>query len=201
MCVLLLLLARHMRMLKTLIFDQDLVRQAWMGMNWLQPTWDVFILLFFVIASLIYGISLGRDRIIAIMVSIYMALAIVNYMPFIAQFNADISVNDTFALRVTVFLGVFILLFFFLSHSAIMRTMGHGALQGKFWQVMIFSFLHVGLLISVTLSFFPADLAMVLSPLTQAIFLSAIGRAVWVLLPVLAMALLGRAEREDRYYR
>ncbi len=188
-------------MLQTAIFNQEFVRQAWTNINWLQPTWDIFILLFFAIASLIYGISLGRDRIIAIMVSIYMALAIVNYMPFIAEFNTSISVNDAFALRVTVFLGVFILLFFFLSHSAIMRTMGHGAVQGKFWQVIIFSFLHVGLLISVTLSFFPMDLATVLSPLTRALFLSDIARAVWVVLPVLAMAILGRGGREDRYYQ
>ena len=96
-------------------------------------------------------------------------------------------------------LGIFILLFFFLSHSALMRTLGHGATQGRLWQVMIFSFLHVGLLISVTLSFFPSDLAGVLSPFTRALFLSDIARAVWVLLPVLAMALLGGGSDDRRY--
>jgi hypothetical protein len=162
------------------------------GINWLQPSWDLFILLFFVIASLIYGISLGRDRIIVILVSIYMALAIVNYIPFINAFTARISINDAFALRVSVFLGVFILLFFFLSHSALLRTLGHAAAQGPLWQVMIFSFLHVGLLISVTLSFFPNDLAGVLSSTTQAFFVSDIAKAVWVSMPLLAMVMLGR---------
>lgn len=186
-------------MLQTAIFDQEAAQQALASINWLNPTWDLFILIFFVVASLIYGISLGRDRIIVILVSIYMSLAIVNYIPFVAEFNARISVNDAFALRVTVFLGVFILLFFFLSHSALMRTLGHGATQGKFWQVMVFSFLHVGLLISVTLSFFPSDLAGILSPFTRAFFLSNIARAMWVLLPVLAMALLGRKEDLPRF--
>jgi len=162
------------------------------GINWLQPSWDLFILLFFVIASLVYGISLGRDRIIVILVSIYMALAIVNYIPFINAFTARISINDAFALRVSVFLGVFILLFFFLSHSALLRTLGHAAAQGPLWQVMIFSFLHVGLLISVTLSFFPNDLAGVLSSTTQAFFVSDIAKAVWVSMPLLAMVMLGR---------
>lgn len=160
--------------------------------NWLQPTWDLFIVLFFIVASLLYGISLGRDRIIVILVSIYMALAIVNYIPFISAFTANISVNDGFALKVSVFIGIFILLFFFLSHSALLRTLGHAASQGPMWQVIIFSFLHVGLLISVTLSFFPRDLAGVLSPITQAIFTSDIARAAWVSLPVLAMVLMGR---------
>lgn len=160
--------------------------------NWLQPSWDLFIFLFFIIASLIYGISLGRDRIIVILVSIYMALAIVNYIPFINAFTANISVNDAFALRVSVFLGVFILLFFFLSHSALLRTLGHAAAQGPLWQVMIFSFLHVGLLISVTLSFFPHNLSSVLLPTTQLFFTSDIAKALWVSFPLLAMMILGR---------
>lgn len=186
-------------MLQTAIFDQQAAQEALASINWLEPTWDLFILIFFVVASLIYGISLGRDRIIVILVSIYMSLAIVNYIPFVAEFSTSISVNDAFALRVTVFLGIFILLFFFLSHSALIRTIGHGSTQGKLWQVMIFSFLHVGLLISVTLSFFPTDLADVLSPFTRILFLSDIAKAVWVVLPVVAMALFGGG-KDDRGY-
>ena len=45
------------------------------------PSWDLFIALFFVIGALLYGFSLGRDRIIVIMVSIFMALAVVDAMP------------------------------------------------------------------------------------------------------------------------
>lgn len=184
-------------MFQTAIFDQNAVVQAVTNVNWLEPTWDLFIVLFFIIASLIYGVSLGRDRILVILVSIYMSLAIVNHIPFLTGLNsAGVSVNDTFALRVSVFLGVFILLFFFLSHSALIKAFGHGAGQGRFWQVMIFSFLHVGLLISVTLSFFPANLATILSPFTQAFFMSDIARAAWVILPVVAMALFGAGERD-----
>ncbi|MBI5370362.1 hypothetical protein HZA85_04215 [Candidatus Uhrbacteria bacterium] len=179
-------------MLSTVFIDAGQATRVFAQINWLQPSWDLFIVLFFIIASLLYGISLGRDRIIVILVSIYMALAIVNYIPFISAFTADISVNDAFALRISVFLGIFILLFFFLSHSALLRTLGHAAAQGPLWQVMIFSFLHVGLLISVTLSFFPASLSSVLSPLTQAFFTSDIARAAWVSLPVLAMVVIGR---------
>lgn len=180
-------------MLQTAMFDQETVLNAVNSVNWLDPSWDLFIILFFVVASLIYGVSLGRDRIIVILVSIYMALAIVNHIPFLTGVSsAEVSLNDTFALRVSVFLGVFILLFFFLSHSALMKAFSHGKSgQGKFWQVMIYSFLHVGLLISVTLSFFPADLAGVLSPLTQTLFMSDVARAAWVTLPVIAMALFG----------
>lgn len=48
--------------------------------------------------------------------------------------------------------------------------------------------IHVGILISVTLSFFPTNRA-------QAFFLSDIARAAWVLMPVVAIALLGKDDR------
>ena len=179
-------------MLQTALFNSEIATAAVTQVNWFQPSWDLFIVLFFIVASLIYGVSLGRDRIIVILVSIYMSLAIVNYIPFVSSFSANISVNDAFALRVSVFLGVFIMLFFFLSHSALMRTLAHGAGQGKLWQVLIFSFLHVGLLISVTLSFFPSDLANVLSPMTQALFISELAMAFWVITPVIVMAIFGK---------
>ena len=70
-------------------------------LNWLQPTWDLFIILFFLIAALVYGIALGRDRILVIMVSIYMALAVVNYIPFINEFTANISINNAVAIKVS----------------------------------------------------------------------------------------------------
>jgi hypothetical protein len=184
-------------MLQTALFDPEVATMAVQNVNWIDPSWDLFIVMFFVVASFIYGISLGRDRIIVILMAIYMSLAIVNYIPFLSGFETHVSVNDTFALRVSVFLGVFILLFFFLSHSALMKAFGSRGAQGGIVQVMLFSFLHVGLLISVTLSFFPTDLADVLSPLTRSLFISDTAKAIWVTLPVVVMAIFGRAERHD----
>ncbi len=178
-------------MIDTSALNTEAAAEAINNINWLNPSWDLFIVLFFIVASLIYGVSLGRDRIIVILVSIYMSLSIVNYVPYVSEFSASISVNDAFALRVSVFIGIFILLFFFLSHSALLKTLGHGAAQGALWQVMIFSFLQVGLLISVTLSFFPTELSNVLSGPTRAIFVSDQATTFWILAPVVAMALLG----------
>ncbi len=161
-----------------------------------EPTWDLFIILFFVIAALVYGISLGRDRILVILVAIYMALAVVKYLPFVTEFKADVSVNDAFAFKVSIFLGLFILLFFFLSQSALLRTFASNASQGSWLQVVVFSFLHVGLLISVTLSFFPSDLSGVLSPITQNLFLSDASKAFWIVTPIVAMAIFGAGRRE-----
>ena len=88
-----------------------------------------------------------------------------------------------------------------MSHNALMKTLAHSAEQGKLWQVILFSFLHAGLLISVTLSFFPDDVSQWLSPLTQNLFVSDIAKASWIMIPIAAMAVLGgggRRSRDDR---
>ncbi len=50
-------------------------------LDWNNPSWDLFLVLFFLVGALLYGLSLGKDRIIAIMVSIYMAVAIIQVLP------------------------------------------------------------------------------------------------------------------------
>ncbi|MFH1099182.1 MAG: hypothetical protein V1723_04695 [Candidatus Uhrbacteria bacterium] len=158
--------------------------------NFSSPSWDLFILLFFVVFAFLYGVSLGRDRILIIIVSIYMALAVVYTAPLFRVLEGStlqVAVGPYFAFRVTFFLGVFLLTFFFLSRSALMGTLGGLDMSGPLWQVVLFSVLHVGLLISVTLSFLPPVVTTQFAPITRTIFLSDVGRFAWVILPIVAM--------------
>lgn len=164
--------------------------QFFSQVNFSSPTWDLFIILFFLVFSLLYGLSLGRDRIVVIIVAIYMALAVVHAAPWLRQLEGaslEVALGRYFAFRVTLFLGVFLLTFFFLSRSALMGTIGHQDMHGSVFHVMLFSILHVGLLISVTLSFLPPVVAKEFAPVTRALFLSEGGRFVWIVLPILAM--------------
>ncbi len=165
--------------------------------NWENPSWDLFIILFFVAAALIYGVSLGRDRIIVILVSIYMALAVINFAPFVTGFTATINIDESFAFKITTFLGVFIVLFFFLSQSALLRTLGHNAAQGAWWQVIIFSILQAGLLICVTLSFLPQESINSFADLTRNLFVNDLAKSVWIIAPVLAMAFMPGLRYDD----
>jgi len=183
-------------MLQATVIDTEQAARYLSAINWLQPSWDMFIVLFFIVASLIYGVSLGRDRVIVLLVAIYMSLAVVKYVPFITDFNASVSLNDAFALKISIFLGLFILVFFFLSQSALLKTIGANAEQGTMWQAVLFSIFHAGLLISVTLSFFPQETGGYLSPLINQLFVSDAARATWVILPVAAMAILGRGKSD-----
>lgn len=156
------------------------------------PSWDVFIIAFFVVASFVYGISLGRDRIVTILVSVYMALAVVNYAPFLGTFSGSIGVDKIFVVRISVFLTAFLGLFFLLSRSALSRTIAKGDEDGGIVTVLIFSVLQVGLLISLTLSFLPFDIASHLAPLTRQAFVSDYARFAWIAAPIAAMLIFGR---------
>lgn len=157
------------------------------SINWSNPSWDLFIIVFFVIAAFLYGISLGRDRIIVILVSIYMSLAVVNTIP---ETVIKVGVEKVHALQITAFVVVFIALFFLLSRSGLMRAFGSAASQGSFFQVIIFSVLHVGLLISLGMSFLPESAISHFAPITQMIFTSDWAKFGWVAAPVVAMLMI-----------
>lgn len=172
------------------------------NVNWAQPSWDLFIVLFFIIAGFLYGLSLGRDRVIVILVSIYMALAVVNTAPYIGSFEADVGVANIFVFRISAFVTVFVALFLLLARSALLQTIASADSKGSWWQVILFSFLHVGLLISIILSFLPPSAVEKLAPMTRSFFVSETGRFLWIVGPILAMILIkgGAAEKKKFKY-
>ncbi len=164
------------------------------NINWTQPSWDLFIVLFFVVAAFLYGLSLGRDRVIAILVSIYMALAITTNAPYLTSFTAEISINNGSILKVSVFLGMFVILFFLMSRSALLNTIASGDVQGRWWHAIVFSFFHVGLLLSITLGYLPQHIVNFISPDMRSLFISEQARFFWLVAPVIAMSLVKREE-------
>lgn len=164
------------------------IDQAVQQLNIDNPTWDLFLVGFFIVGALLYGLSLGKDRIIAIMVSIYMALAVVTVLP---DFVLNIKVNESYTLQITAFLSVFIILFFLLSRQAVLNALTPTS-QGRWWQTLIFSFLHVGLLVSVTMSFLPEQMLSKFSSLTQYLFTDEWTKFGWIVTPIIVMILIGR---------
>ena len=162
------------------------------------PTWDLFILLFFVIGALLYGLSLGRDRVIVILVSVYMALAVVSNTPVLSQINLNLQVNDNYVLKLTFFLGMFVILFFMLSRSALLKTIGGTGAPGSWWQTILFSILQVGLLISITLNLLPSSMTQTLTEQTRNIFLSDNGRSAWMILPIVLMVIAPKQRRPEQ---
>ncbi len=169
------------------------------SLNWATPSWDLFIVLFFVVGALVYGLSLGRDRVIVILVAVYMGLAVVSNTPLLTNLNLSLRINDNVALRITLFLGLFILLFFLLSRSALLKTFGGASAPGSWWQTILFSILQVGLLISITLNFLPKEMTKGLSEITRQVFMSDHSRSAWMILPIVMMILTPRHRSSEKF--
>lgn len=160
------------------------------------PAWDFLIIVFFVAIAFLYGLLFRKDRVAAVLISVYMALAVINVVPYINGFSAkSFGIGSNFTLKLIIFLIIFAGLFFVFSRGSLLRSMGF-SLGGRKWQVVIFSFLSAGLLLSVIFSFVPPEAAEHLMPITKRIFLSDIGKFLWVTAPIAAMvALKGGSHR------
>lgn len=167
------------------------------SIDFTNPTWDLFVVLFFIIGAFLYGFSLGRDRIIVILVSIYMSLAVINTIPLING-DASVSVGDVFAFKLTGFFVLFLFLFFLFARSGLLRTIAVGDNSGRWHHILIFSILHVGLIISIAMSFLPPEYLDNFAPQTQQIFVSEIGQFIWIIAPIFFMAVIKRDGEEKK---
>ncbi len=167
------------------------------NINWAEPNWDLFIILFFVVAAFLYGLSLGRDRVIVILVSIYMALAIVNTAPYLNSFTAEISFDNASIFKVTIFLGIFIILFFLLSRSALLNTIAASDSPGRWWQSILFSFFHVGLILSILMSYLPKEISSHVSEGMRNLFISDPAKFFWLVAPIIIMVMIRKSKKPN----
>jgi hypothetical protein len=181
-----------------MFFSQFDLNSFLKAINFAVPTWDLFIIIFFLAAVFLYGLTLGRDRVLTILISMYMALAVINTAPYLDTLRAEINVGQFFAMRVIMFLSLFVFLFFLIARSALLRSFTKDS-PGSWSQVFVFSVLHVGLLTSITMSFLPKNSLAHLAPITQSVFISDPGRLAWLILPIIAMIFM-RDKHRGQYY-
>ena len=175
------------------------LQQIMTNINWAHPSWDLILIMFFLIGSVIYGMSMGRDRIIVVLVAIYMAIAIVSYAPYISNFVTEVKIGNTFAFQITMFVGMFAVLFFLISQSALLKHLGGAGERGGTISAMMFSVLQTGLLISVILSYLPKEALNVFSPHMQQIFVADAAKFAWVVAPIVVMALTRGNDYNNQY--
>ncbi len=145
------------------------------------PSWDIFTLVFFGAAVLIYSFFVGRERLVLVLVSIYSSLAISLNTPLLIQYVSRQSTAQYPWFRLGLFIVFFLLFFIVFSTKMSLRTdAGHNWLQG-----FVLSFLQVGLLMASILMFLPQEVFP--SALARGIFTGDIQRSFWMLAPVLGM--------------
>jgi len=152
--------------------------------NIANPSWDTFIILAFIGASILYTFFVSRERLAIVLLSVYSALAVVLTTPLIVNALSIMGTDDFFKYRLAAFLGTFLLLYILYSHNLSLKAdVGH-----VWWQAIALSILQVGLLMSSILYFIPHQYYA--SQIADIFFTSDVSRSVWILAPIAAMILM-----------
>ncbi len=160
--------------------------------NWHSPSWDLFILLFWAVASIIYAFTAGRGRIINILMSIYIAKLLVIEMPFLtAEVTKHLSSSLVSIQQLITFVLLFLLLFLFLGRFAF-RTSADGRQVGAVIFGIFFSVLQIGLLINTILFYLPAATLHSFTPLIQILFIKDPASFIWLIAPLAYLVVLGK---------
>ncbi len=149
--------------------------------------------LFLVVAAALgfaYGIVIGRDRAVIVLLSLYVAFCVVTNAPAISLVSQGLGFGRVPALRVGWFLGLFVILFLILWRSSALKNLVRD--RGHWVHAGIFGLLEIGFLTSTILFLLPAPWISNLPRLFQLVFLHDIARSVWFLVPIVGLATLGK---------
>ena len=151
------------------------------------PTWDIFLILLFVIATFLYGITLGRAKIVVQIVASYMTMALLAAAPFLDKLEARTPLNHTI-FYLTAFLTVFVLLCLLLSKSAFHQHLSEG--RGSWADVLVLSLVQVGFLASIVLSSMSGWALGSFSGLAKIVFVKEPAQFIWTVLPIGALVVI-----------
>lgn len=158
--------------------------------NWQTPSWDLFIILAWGLAAVLYAFSAGRGRILSLLMSLYIAKLLVAEAPWITQAVNEKLTGSLVGLQQMVsFLLIFVILFILLSRFAF-KTSADGRHLASLPFALVFAILQVGLLIQTILSYL-AQTGKEFSQLISAIFLSNGAAFAWLLAPLVFLIFLG----------
>ena len=163
--------------------------------------WDIFIVLIFLIAVMVYGLFVGRNRMVVILISSYFSFLIVQNIPWwkLSSFGwLGIEQSPSSSLRIILFLSI-ILLFYFLMPRSILTSVFRLKKRGiaSWWQLFLLSIVQVGLLAMVILSFLSDDAILNLGSIIKKIFIGPEAQFVWITLPILTMVLMRKKKSLD----
>jgi hypothetical protein len=160
--------------------------------NWHTPSWDLFILLVWGVASVFYAFAAGRGKVISLLMSLYIAKLLVLQAPWLTNaINQKLPSGLASAQQLVTFLLIFIILFVLLGRYAF-RTSADGRHFGSIPFTLIFSILQVGLLISTILGYLAVS-GKTFSGLVGLIFLSGPSAFIWLVAPLIFLIILGRS--------
>lgn len=158
--------------------------------NFSQPSWDIFLAIFFIGAIFLYGFTAGKSRLIIGIISLYISLVLEKIIPY-AWIEGSLNKIGASFLPFYVFkIIIFVLVFSFVVFVFSKRSFYRIGDRQKWWQVIVFSFLQFGFFMSIVLVFLPVEILNNFLPLSYYFFASDLARIVWTITPAMAIILL-----------
>lgn len=154
------------------------------------PTWDILLLLFFFFAVFVYGLVVGRNRMIVLLLASYPAVLINEYLSYPQQFLERLNTFQILFLKSFSFFVLVLLVFWILNKAGFLRK----ELSKKTGQVIFLSFLNVGFWANIIFNYALkiSEETVKLAPLTRLLFGSVPSHFIWLILPILALYWLTR---------
>ena len=163
--------------------------------------WDIFIGIIFLITVLVYGLFLGRNRMIVLLISSYFSFLIIQNIPWWKLSSISwlgLEQSPSSSLKTILFLGV-ILLFYFLIPRSVLTSTFRLRKRGlaSWWQLLLLAVVQVGLLVMVIISFSPQESISNLGSLIRKTFIGPEAQFVWITLPILVLVLMRKKKGLD----
>jgi len=149
------------------------------------PAWDVLLLLFFFFSVFVYGLVVGRNRIIVLLLASYPAALINQFIPYPENFLANLNTAQSLFLKSFSFFILALIIFWIFKKSGFSRK----ELTKKTGQVLFLSFLNVGLWANVIFGYALtlSSEAIKFAPITKLLFGSNLAHLAWLGLPVVML--------------
>lgn len=150
-----------------------------------QASWNSAILLMLVIlVFFFFGTGLGKAS--KGLIAVYIALAIVNTVPYFSPDGPEITVPGALALKLGSFIGLSVVILFLWSQFSL-RGIIRTDFGGNIIQRIVFGVLGAGMIVAIFISFMPVEILSTINPTLQLIFHSEIGFAVWMIAPIFCL--------------
>ena len=164
--------------------------------SWFTPTLDLIVVLLLIAIAFLLGLALKRNKIIILLIGIYIAIAVVNFFPFGNIFDRP-KIDEDFVYPVGIFIAIVLLFFTLLSRSGLKKAFSKSG-DNSIFQIILFSLFSIGLLLSVCLSFFPTDLVQEFNPIVKVLFMAKLSRFLWALAPVFGVLMFKNKRKRRR---
>ena len=156
--------------------------------------------LIFLAVALVYGLSMGRNRLVIVMLGVYFSFLLTRAIPWKQLTFLGLKDAPDSTIQIFIFLALVLGFYFAIPHSALRYAMKLGGKgRGAWWQVLILSVLQIGLILAMVIAFLPVKISAGLSPLARTIFVGPLAQFLWIFLPILAIMFLRGRQQQYSY--